>query len=310
MSKEDNINLIVLPTEDEIKNTIFSLSAESSAGPDGYNGTFFQSCWDIIKYDIIAFVMKFFRGKPLTKFFSHSYLVLIPKVDTPSSFSEFRPISLTNFTNKVISKILALRLNPLLPSLISENQSGFVKDRLITENVQLAQEIIHSISQPNTGGNVVIKLDMDKTYDRMSSHFVTSVLQKFGFSEDWVDMILRLISNSWYSIIVNGIRTSFFTSSQGLKQGGPLSPSLFIIAAEVLSRSLNMLHSYDNFIPFSMSLNGPLINHLAYADDIVIFSSGSHRSIKLIMHQIKKYEQSSGQMVNKEKCFFLTAPKT
>ncbi|XP_060178282.1 uncharacterized protein LOC132608243 [Lycium barbarum] len=126
--------------------------------------------------------------------------------------------------------------------------------------------------------------------------FKKNVLNRFGFSDDWNDLIWRSISNVWYSIIINGTRHGFFTSSQGLKQGDPISPSLFIIAAEVLSRSLNNLLDNQNFTHFSVYKNDPQITHLAYADDIVIFSSGNSKSIKLVMQIIKKYEAVSGQM--------------
>jgi len=184
-------------------------------------------------------------------------LTSIPKIESPTNLAEFRPISLSNFTNKIISKILANRINVLLGKLISENQSGFVSGRLITDNVMLAQEIIHGIAKENIGGNVVLKLDMAKAYDRLSWSFLIKVLKKIGFNNDWIDLIWRNISNVWYSIIINGTRHGFFTSTQGLKQGDPISPSLFIIAAEVLSRSLNSLVHHDNFIPFSMHKNCP-----------------------------------------------------
>ncbi|XP_070055160.1 uncharacterized protein [Nicotiana tomentosiformis] len=80
-------------------------------------------------------------------------------------------------------KILSNSLNPLLTNLISTNQSGFVKERLISENVLLAQEIVQSISHMNKRGNIVLELHMAKAYDRMSWTLVTSVLRKFGFSE-------------------------------------------------------------------------------------------------------------------------------
>lgn len=66
----------------------------------------------------------------------------------------------------------------------------------------------------------------------------------------------------------------------------------------------------NNFVPFSMNNRGPIINHLAYVDDIIIFSSGNCRSIRLIMKQIKRYENCSGKKVNKEKSSFLPGPKT
>lgn len=81
------------------------------------------------------------------------------------------------------------------------------------------------------------------------------------------------------------------------------------MGAEVLSRTLNSLLTHDNFIPFSMHQRGPQIKYLAYADDIVIFSSSKSKSVNLIMKQIKNYEKASGQEVNKNKSFFLTNPK-
>ena len=98
-----------------------------------------------------------FCGNILPKYFSHACLVLLPKIDHPNKLSEFRPISLSNFSNKIIPKIFCFRLAGILPQFISENQSGFVKGRSISENIMLAQEITHRIKQPNECDNVVIK---------------------------------------------------------------------------------------------------------------------------------------------------------
>lgn len=77
-----------------------------------------------------------------------------------------------------------------MKKLVSSNQSGFVKESLITESILLAQEIIHNISKTNKSGNIVIKLDMSQAYDRMSWHFVILVLSKFGFSKPFTKLIL------------------------------------------------------------------------------------------------------------------------
>nr|XP_016448725.1 PREDICTED: uncharacterized protein LOC107773821 [Nicotiana tabacum] len=263
ITTDDNAHLTAIPDIEKIKEVIFNMSSFSAAGPDSYNGTFFQKYWEIIKKDIHEFIQDCFNGKRMAKFFSHTCLVLIPKVDAPTNFSELRPISLSNFTSKIISKILARRLNPLLEKLISENQSGFVKGRMITENILPAQEIAQNINKNKRGGNMIIKLDMAKAYDRMSWNFLMS--------------------------------KGFFTSSQGLKQSDLLSPSLFIIGAEVLTRSLNSLTAQANFTPFTMDHRGPIINHLTYADDIVIFSGENNASIKLIKKQIRRYEKAYGK---------------
>lgn len=91
-------------------------------------------------------------------------MVLLPKVSNPNKMTEFRPISLSNFPSKIISKLVTTRLSPFLPSLISLNKSFFLKGRGISENIMLAQEMIHQIKTPNIGSNVIIKLHMEKAY--------------------------------------------------------------------------------------------------------------------------------------------------
>ncbi|XP_049399717.1 uncharacterized protein LOC125863742 [Solanum stenotomum] len=294
-----------LPTMEELKEVVYSMNPNSAAGPDGMNGYFFQKCWSIIKKDLLAVIHAFFSGQMLPKYFSHACLVLLPKVKNPNKLTEFRPISLSNFTNKIISKLLCLRLTPILPSLISSNQSGFVKGRSISENIMLAQEIIHQLKQPNIGSNVVIKLDMAKAYDRVSWSYICLVLRRMGFDEVFIDMVWRIMANNWYSIIINGKRHGFFHSTRGLKQGDPLSPALFILGAEVLSRSLNRLFQNPLYHGFHMERRGPQINHLSFADDIIIFTSGRKHSLKLIMHTLATYERISGQLVNKAKSHFM-----
>nr|XP_009619005.1 uncharacterized protein LOC104111103 [Nicotiana tomentosiformis] len=105
------------------------------------------------------------------------------------------------------------------------------------------------------------------------------------------------------------IRNAVFSLSVDSTAGPNGYNGTFFQHSEVLSRSLNALNDNVDFIHFTMSHRGPLINHLAYADDIVIFTNGNNKSVKLIMKQISNYEASSGQKVNTDKSFFLTDPK-
>ena len=203
-TQEQNDEFYKIPTEDEVKRIIMSMNPNSSPGPDGFGGKFYQECFEIIKDDLMSVIKSFYTGNIMPRYMSHACLVLLPKVEHPNRLKDYRPISLSNFINKIISKILSNRLSSVLPSMVSDNQSGFVKGRSISENIILAQEIIHGMKLPKEGSNVVIKLDMVKAYDRVSWAYICIVLRKMGFSEVFIDRIWRIMSNNWYSVVING----------------------------------------------------------------------------------------------------------
>lgn len=142
--------------------------------------------------------------------------------------------------------------------------------------------------------NVVIKLDMAKAYDKVEWRFLIRVLEKMGFDAEILDMVWRLIANNWYSISINGQAHGFFHSTRGVKQGDPLSPTFFILSAEVLSRALNQLFNNHEYKSYGLPKWSDKSNHLSYADDIIIFAAVDRKSLQLIMEVLKKYEEQSG----------------
>ncbi|XP_075088439.1 uncharacterized protein LOC142170431 [Nicotiana tabacum] len=138
-------------------------------------------------------------------------------------------------------------------------------------------------------------------WDIIGDDLYDMVLRKMGFTERLIGIAFGLVSNNWYSILINGQAHGFFKSSRGVKQGDSVSPTLFILAAEALSRGLNALHTNLYFCGFGMPKWSPKINHLAYADDIIIFSSSDETSLTLIMQVLNAYEAASGQLINKTK---------
>ena len=100
-----------------------------------------------------------------------------------------------NFLNKVISQIFVGRLSIILPRVISPQQSDFVEGRTISDNYLLAQELISNIRRKCRGGNLALKLDMARAYDRLSWLFLINMLRWFGFGEKFIGMVWRLLSN-------------------------------------------------------------------------------------------------------------------
>lgn len=165
----------------------------------------------------------------------------------------------------------------------------------------MVQEILAEIGKRGSPPNLVIKLDMMKAYDRVEWLYLTKVLRKMGFGERLIDIVYRLVSNNWYSILLNEQPRGFFRSTKGIKQGDPSSPILFILAAEVMSRALNSLLKKKEFKMFGMPRGSPKINHLAFADDMIILCKAELGTMKLITEVLEQYENMSGEKINKEK---------
>ncbi|XP_060182538.1 uncharacterized protein LOC132612249 [Lycium barbarum] len=276
ISNVQNEEHVAVPTKEEVKQAVFGLNSTSAGGPDGFTGLFFQTCWDIVGDDIFNMVWYFFRGFELPRYITHTNLVLLPKKKDVQTFSDMRPISLSNFVNKVFSRVEITTDIRLRTNKGKKNVNAIVP-------------------------NVVMKLDMTKAYDRLSWIFLTNVLRKMGFCEQFISLIYEIVGNNWYSVLINGQPHGFFHSTRGVKQGDSLSPTLFILASEVLSRGLNALYSNLWFTGFGVPKWSPKINHLAYADDTIIFSSSCEISLGLIMNVFTEYEQASGQLINKAK---------
>ncbi|VFQ73390.1 unnamed protein product [Cuscuta campestris] len=188
---QDNDSMVKLPLEEEIKTAIWQLNPNSSAGPDGYNGEFFKKFWDTIKEDIISATHEFFLGIPIPKAFGSTYIILIPKMEGAKAIGDFRPIALSTFFSKMLSRIMANRLAPLLNKLFSPEQAGFQKGKGIEEHILLTNELMHKLESKVRGGNVMIKLDMAKAFDKMSWSYIGAVLQGFGFTEKSTSLLLQ-----------------------------------------------------------------------------------------------------------------------
>lgn len=119
ISEEDNIMLLVEPTHEEVRNAIFYINLNNVVGLDSFNSLFFQQTWSIIGDDMVKLVRAVFHGDQMPRFFISTCLLLIPKIDSPQAFSNFRPITLSNVTQKMVLKVMNDILSRLLPKIIS-----------------------------------------------------------------------------------------------------------------------------------------------------------------------------------------------
>ncbi|KAL9662394.1 hypothetical protein QQ045_027227 [Rhodiola kirilowii] len=127
--------------------------------------------------------------------------MLLPKVKKAISLDQLRPISLCNFVHKILSNPLNSRLKKVLAGIISKEQYGFLEGRSIHENIGIAHDLVRDIDHKVFGGNIMMKLDMSKAYDRLSWRFLLRVMRAFGFSHQWCYVVYMNLFNCWYSIV-------------------------------------------------------------------------------------------------------------
>ncbi|KAL9680623.1 hypothetical protein QQ045_018507 [Rhodiola kirilowii] len=198
INDDDNEMLTSVPGDEEIHVAILGLNPSSVPGPDGFTGHFFSHCWHIIKEDLVRAVGAFFLGTPLPSSISSTNFVLLPKKPIIERMDQLRPISLCNFVHKIISSIRNARLRNFLPRLISQEQCGFIPGRNMTDSsIALAHDLTCHINNGYRGGNIIIKIDMSKAYDRVSWIFLLRMFKALGFKDKWLlSLINRFCTNS------------------------------------------------------------------------------------------------------------------
>jgi hypothetical protein len=164
------------------------MEPDKALGPDGFSIQFYRACWEMIKTDLLRMIKDFQQRSKVGGSINSTFLALILKEVNLVSFEIFKPISLCNASYKIVSKILANRINPLLGNLISPMQGVFFKGRHILDNVIQVQEAMHSSHQWQEQG-MLINLDMANEFDWVNLSFLYKFLLYFSFCPDFVNLI-------------------------------------------------------------------------------------------------------------------------
>ena len=279
-------------TVEELYETLKDCS-DSAPGPDG------------IPYSIIKLTWKHFgkllldswefseRTGVLAPSHNSSYLRLLPKEGKDiSTLKNWRPITLSNCDFKIITKTLSWRLAKALDNVISTNQTAYMQNRQISDNLNV---MLYTVEQTNNASSMLVSLDAEKAFDSIEHWYIKEVLNRVGLTK-FVKIFDTLYRSQKVEIILNGSRAGQYEIKNGVKQGDALSCILFILGVEPLLQNINKDDTIRN-----INNPAPIPKALAYADDIACLINPDQQSLQKIFDHYDVLTSLSGLNLNADK---------
>lgn len=241
-----------------------------------------------------------FNAGKMLKQINATTITMIPKVKNPSSMNEYRPISCCNTLYKYISKMLCNRLRKVLPKFIGESQCAFVEGRCIIQNVLICQKLTKGFGRKNNKPKCLMKIDLKKACDSVNWEFIEEMMAALQFPWKFIRWIMACVSSTSFSLMINGSLCRFFKGEKGLRQGDPISPLLFVICMEYLSRILKEVSRYQGF-NFYQGCRLLKMCHMTFADDLILFCGGDYYSMFILLRGFATFSATSRLEANKGK---------
>ena len=285
-------------TTEDIEQQIARLPKNKAAGADGLRAELFKCSPTLWAKALLPIFEKFLHNKrELPKSFRESIIILLFKKGCPLNPRNYRPIALLNVMAKILSGILNNRLRKVLESIIPPEQTGFVPNRSISENVILLQDAVYYAKRHHPS-SIIVSLDFEKAYDRVQRPVMIKIMEKMGFGPRWMTTIATMYKSRDARLSINGDLTHPFPIDRGVLQGDPLSPALFIIQCSPLYAALQQ-QRHRHGIPLPHGKFAPVATF--YADDTNLIAKSPDSAIQLY-NIAEWFCANSGAKLHPDKC--------
>ncbi|XP_071719506.1 uncharacterized protein [Rutidosis leptorrhynchoides] len=286
-------------SEAEVRKAVWDCGDDKAPGPDGFSIRFIKHFWDLLKEDVIKFVNCFHASGYIPNGCNSSFFTMLPKVDSPLLVKDYRPISLIGIQYKILAKILASRLSLVIDSVISNNQSAFVKGRQILDGPLIINELVDWCKRKKKQA-MLLKVDFEKAFDSISWEYLISMLGFLGFGKRWILWIKGCLMSSRASVLVNGSPSEEFHIGRGLRQGDPLSPFLFIICMEGLHAAImdSMHLNFFKGVQVGCGPNAQVVSHCFFADDALFVGEWNDGNAQNLLCILRCFQLVSGLRIN------------
>ena len=281
-----------------LKRTLNSTS-DSCPGPDGIPYSYLKVTWSWYGPALLKSWEHSLQTKNLPDSHKASWLRLIPKAGKNSKeLKNWRPITLSNCDHKIITKALSTVLAANLNRIISGNQTAYMRERSISDNLRIVALANKMVKQDKGMKGLLIALDAQKAFDSVSHEYIVQVLKKIGL-DDYVTIFETLYKGNQVDIMINGKICKGYTIKNGVKQGDALSCTLFILAMEPLIKNIEANSSVGRLVSRKYDLTFPKC--IGYADDINILTDDSVNSLRAAIKEYERFSKVSGLQLNADK---------